>query len=114
MSPLSSLRLSILVALRESDVLTERCLASLVWDSRHLPGALKILLIDGGGSDEMSVSLSHLVRMVGNGSMNIAINQRCGKHFIDTLNGLGAINPRAGKLIGLRENAHTIEQEKIW
>jgi dolichol-phosphate mannosyltransferase len=66
-----------------------------------------------GGSDELSISVSQLVRTIGNISMNIAINKRWATRLTDTLNGFRAIRREACVAIGLREDTHTIEQEMV-
>jgi glycosyltransferase involved in cell wall biosynthesis len=66
-----------------------------------------------GGSEELTATLPQLVRMIGNVSMNIAINWRFGAALTDTLNGFRAIRRDVVDELGLRENRHTIEQEMI-
>lgn len=66
-----------------------------------------------GGSDELSISFSQLIRTIGNISMNIAINKRWSVELSDTLNGFRAVRREAAAQVGLRENRHTIEQELV-
>lgn len=66
-----------------------------------------------GGSDELSVNFEHLIRTIGNISMNVAINKRFGVELTDTLNGFRAIRSSIVPLLNLRENKHTIEQEMV-
>lgn len=64
-----------------------------------------------GGSEELSVSVSQLIRTIGNILMNIAINKRWNTALTDTLNGFRAARVAAVRRVGLTENTHTIEQE---
>jgi hypothetical protein len=66
-----------------------------------------------GGSDELSATLPQLVRMFGNVAMNVAINRRWRVELTDTLNGFRAVRRRIALSVGLREDAHTIEQEMV-
>lgn len=66
-----------------------------------------------GGSDELSVSVSQLVRTVGNILMNIAINKRWHVELTDTLNGFRAVRLEAAVKVRLTEDTHTIEQEMV-
>jgi dolichol-phosphate mannosyltransferase len=64
-----------------------------------------------GGSEELSVSASQLIRTIGNISMNIVINRRWRTTLTDTLNGFRAIRREAAQRIRMTEDTHTIEQE---
>lgn len=66
-----------------------------------------------GGSDELSLSVSQLVRSIGNILMNIAINRRWKVALTDTLNGFRAVRRQAALEAGLTEDRHTIEQEMV-
>ena len=66
-----------------------------------------------GGSDELSVNTSQLIRTIGNILMNIAINKRWGVELTDTLNGYRAVRRAAALSVGLEEDTHTIEQEMV-
>lgn len=66
-----------------------------------------------GGSDELSLGVSQLVRSIGNILMNIAINWRWKVALTDTLNGFRAVRRRAALEAGLVEDRHTIEQEMV-
>lgn len=66
-----------------------------------------------GGSDEVSVSVSQLIRTIGNISMNIAINKRFGSTLTDTLNGFRAVRTDVIRALDLKEDRHTIEQEMV-
>lgn len=66
-----------------------------------------------GGSEELSLSVSQLIRTVGNIMMNIAINRRWHVYLTDTLNGFRAVRRQAVVDVGLREDTHTIEQEMV-
>lgn len=66
-----------------------------------------------GGSEELSVNFSQLIRTIGNILMNIAINKRWGTNLTDTLNGFRAVRRQAVLKAGLKENKHTIEQEMV-
>ena len=66
-----------------------------------------------GGSEELSLSVSQLIRTVGNIMMNIAINRRWHVYLTDTLNGFRAVRRQAALAVELREDTHTIEQEMV-
>ena len=66
-----------------------------------------------GGTDELSVTVSQLVRTIGNVAMNIAINTRFGVALTDTLNGFRAVRRTVALEVQLQENRHTIEQEMV-
>src|SRR5262249_5635202 len=56
-----------------------------------------------GGSEEFSVTVGHLIRTIGNISMNIAINKRWRVELTDTLNGFRGVRRHAVLAVGLRE-----------
>jgi dolichol-phosphate hexosyltransferase len=66
-----------------------------------------------GGSEELSLSISQLIRTIGNILMNIAINRRWHVYLTDTLNGFRAVRRQAALDVALREDTHTIEQEMV-
>ncbi len=66
-----------------------------------------------GGSEELSISVSQLIRTIGNILMNIAINRRWHVYLSDTLNGFRAVRRQAALAVALREDTHTIEQEMV-
>lgn len=66
-----------------------------------------------GGSDELHSTLSQFVRLVGNQIITLGINYRFNVRLTDAENGFRAIKTEVARMLPLRENAATIEQEMI-
>lgn len=66
-----------------------------------------------GGSDELHVTGEQLIRYLGSQLIMLAINYRWKVDLTDNQNGFRAIRRDVAKLLGLRSNWTTIEQEML-
>jgi dolichol-phosphate hexosyltransferase len=66
-----------------------------------------------GGSDELHGDLFKFIRMVGSDIITLGINYRFGVRLTDSQNGFRAIKSGVAKVLNLKEDITTIEQEMI-
>ena len=64
-----------------------------------------------GGSDELHGDIEKLLRMIGSDLILIGINMRWKQHLTDSQNGFRAIRTDVMRVLDLKENITTIEQE---
>ena len=64
-----------------------------------------------GGSDEFHGTVELFCRMVGSAILTLGVNLRFGVHLTDVENGFRAVRKDIIKILRLKENTHTIEQE---
>jgi glycosyltransferase involved in cell wall biosynthesis len=64
-----------------------------------------------GGSEELFGSISEMIRLMGSLFISLSINYRFGVRFTDYQNGFRAIRTDVGRIVDLKSDITTIEQE---